>query len=220
MAPKIKIPVRRTGRALAHLHSKPSPHMRLVPHFAGTLRSPQIEMRSAQGWRQPELHFGEARTRFPASHEPPGGASQEPCAHLRSKCASRMGGGSRSFILARLVPRFPASHEPPGGASREPCAHLRSKCASRMGGGSRSFILARLVPRFPASHEPPGGASREPCAHLRSKCASRMGGGSEFEKPVSIAKNNTTTMSWCYFLERATRLELATSTLARWRSTR
>ena len=178
MAPKIKIPVRRTGRALAHLHSKPSPHMRLVPHFAGTLRSPQIEMRSAQGWRQPELHFGEARTRFPASHEPPGGASQEPCAHLRSKCASRMGGGSRSFILARLVPRFPASHEPPGGASREPCAHLRSKCASRMGGGS------------------------------------------EFEKPVSIAKNNTTTMSWCYFLERATRLELATSTLARWRSTR
>ena len=41
-----------------------------------------------------------------------------------------------------------------------------------------------------------------------------MGGGSEFEKPVSIAKNNTTTMSWCYFLERATRLELATSTLA------
>ena len=117
MAPKIKIPVRRTGRALAHLHSKPSPHMRLVPHFAGTLRSPQIEMRSAHGWRQPELHFGEART------------------------------------------------------------------------------------RFPASHEPPGGASREPCAHLRSKCASRMGGGSEFEKPVSIAKNNTTTMSWCYFLE-------------------
>ena len=135
MAPKIKIPVRRTGRALAHLHSKPSPHTRLVPRFAGTLRSPQIEMRSAHGWRQPELHFGEART------------------------------------------------------------------------------------RFPASHEPPGGASREPCAHLRSKCASRMGGGSEFEKPVSIAKNNTTTMSWCYFLERATRLELATSTLARWRST-
>ena len=132
MAPKIKIPVRRTGRALAHLHSKPSPHTRLVPRFAGTLRSPQIEMRSAHGWRQPELHFGEART------------------------------------------------------------------------------------RFPASHEPPGGASREPCAHLRSKCASRMGGGSEFEKPVSIAKNNTTTMSWCYFLERATRLELATSTLARW----
>ena len=115
MAPKIKIPVRRTGRALAHLHSKPSPHTRLVPHFAGTLRSPQIEMRSAHGWRQPELHFGEART------------------------------------------------------------------------------------RFPASHEPPGGASREPCAHLRSKCASRMGGGSEFEKPVSIPKNNTTTMSWCYF---------------------
>ena len=71
MAPKIKIPVRRTGRALAHLHSKPSPHTRLVPHFAGTLRSPQIEMRSAHGWRQPELHFGEARTRFPASHEPP-----------------------------------------------------------------------------------------------------------------------------------------------------
>ena len=104
--------------------------------FAGTLRSPQIKMRFAHGWRQPELHFGEART------------------------------------------------------------------------------------RFPASHEPPGGASREPCAHLRSKCASRMGGGSEFEKPVSIAKNNTTTMSWCYFLERATRLELATSTLARWRSTR
>ena len=93
MAPK-KIPVRRTGRALAHLHSKPSPHTRLVPHFAGTLRSPQIEMRSAHGWRQPELHFGEARTRFPASHEPPGGASREPCAHLRSKCASRMGGGS------------------------------------------------------------------------------------------------------------------------------
>ena len=118
MAPKIKIPVRRTGRALAHLHSKPSPHTRLVPHFAGALRSPQIEMRSAHGWRQPELHFGEART------------------------------------------------------------------------------------RFPASHEPPGGASREPCAHLRSKCASRMGGGSEFEKSVSIAKNNTTTMSWCYFLER------------------
>ena len=116
MAPKIKIPVRRTGRALAHLHSKPSPHTRLVPHFAGALRSPQIEMRSAHGWRQPELHFGEART------------------------------------------------------------------------------------RFPASHEPPGGASREPCAHLRSKCASRMGGGSEFEKSVSIAKNNTTTMSWCYFL--------------------
>ena len=84
------------------MHSKPSPHMRLVPHFAGTLRSPQIEMRSAHGWRQPELHFGEARTRFPASHEPPGGASREPCAHLRSKCASRMGGGSRSFILARL----------------------------------------------------------------------------------------------------------------------
>ena len=102
MAPKIKIPVRRTGRALAHLHSKPSPHMRLVPRFAGTLRSPQIEMRSAHGWRQPELHFGEARTRFPASHEPPGGASREPCAHLRSKCAPRMGGGSRSFILARL----------------------------------------------------------------------------------------------------------------------
>ena len=71
MAPKIKIPVRRTGRALAHLHSKPSPHTRLVPHFAGTLRSPQNEMRSAHGWRQPELHFGEARTRFPASHEPP-----------------------------------------------------------------------------------------------------------------------------------------------------
>ena len=71
MAPKIKIPVRRTGRALAHLHSKPSPHTRLVPRFAGTLRSPQIEMRSAHGWRQPELHFGEARTRFPASHEPP-----------------------------------------------------------------------------------------------------------------------------------------------------
>ena len=79
------------ARALAHLHSKPSPHTRLVPHFAGTLRSPQIEMRSAHGWRQPELHFGEARTRFPASHEPPGGASREPCAHLRSKCAPRMG---------------------------------------------------------------------------------------------------------------------------------
>ena len=79
MAPKIKIPVRRTGRALAHLHSKPSPHTRLVPHFAGTLRSPQIEMRSAHGWRQPELHFGEARTRFPASREPPCSDSQEPC---------------------------------------------------------------------------------------------------------------------------------------------
>ena len=124
MAPKIKIPVRRTGRALAHLHSKPSPHTRLVPHFAGALRSPQIEMRSAHGWRQPELHFGEART------------------------------------------------------------------------------------RFPASHEPPGGASREPCAHLRSKCASRMGGGSEFEKSVSIAKNNTTTMSWCYFLQRTVKIDI------------
>ena len=65
MAPKIKIPVRRTGRALAHLHSKPSPHTRLVPRFAGTLRSPQIEMRSAHGWRQPELHFGEARSSLP-----------------------------------------------------------------------------------------------------------------------------------------------------------
>ena len=39
----------------------------------------------------------EARTRFPASHEPPGGASREPCAHLRSKCASRMGVGSKFF---------------------------------------------------------------------------------------------------------------------------
>ena len=65
MAPKIKIPVRRTGRALAHLHSKPSPHTRLVPHFAGTLRSPQNEMRFAHGWRQPELHFGEARSSLP-----------------------------------------------------------------------------------------------------------------------------------------------------------
>ena len=109
MAPKIKIPVRRTGRALAHLHSKPSPHTRLVPHFAGALRSPQIEMRSAHGWRQPELHFGEARTRFPASHEPPGGASREPCAHLRSKCASRMGGGSEFekpvSIAKKITPR-------------------------------------------------------------------------------------------------------------------
>ena len=65
MAPKIKIPVRRTGRALAHLHSKPSPHTRLVPHFAGTPRSPQIKMRSTHGWRQPELHFGEARSSLP-----------------------------------------------------------------------------------------------------------------------------------------------------------
>ena len=39
--------------------------MRLVPRFAGTLRSPQIEMRSAHGWRQPELHFGEARSSLP-----------------------------------------------------------------------------------------------------------------------------------------------------------
>ena len=103
MAPKIKIPVRRTGRALAHLHSKPSPHTRLVPRFAGTLRSPQIEMRSAHGWRQPELHFGEARTRFPASHEPPGGASREPCAHLRSKCASRMGVGIEFFSSNKKI---------------------------------------------------------------------------------------------------------------------
>ena len=40
------------------------------------------------------------------------------------------------------------------------------------------------------------------------------------ETGLHCKKNNTTTMSWCYFLERATRLELATSTLARWRSTR
>ena len=77
--------------------------------FAGTLRSPQNEMRSAHGWRQPELHFGEARTRFPASHEPPGGASREPCAHLRSKCASRMGGGSEFekpvSIAKKITPR-------------------------------------------------------------------------------------------------------------------
>ena len=60
MAPKIKIPVRRTGRALAHLHSKPSPHMRLVPHFAGTLRSPQIEMRSAHGSIRTSAHLRRA----------------------------------------------------------------------------------------------------------------------------------------------------------------
>ena len=178
MAPKIKIPVRRTGRALAHLHSKPSPHTRLVPRFAGTLRSPQIEMRSAHGWRQPELHFGEA-------------------------CSSLPG------IPRTAWRRF-------AGTLRSPQIKMRSAHGWRQ--PELHFGEART--RFPASHEPPGGASREPCAHLRSKCASRMGGGSEFEKSVSIAKNNTTTMSWCYFLERATRLELATSTLARWRSTR
>ena len=57
MAPKIKIPVRRTGRALAHLHSKPSTHTRLVPHFAGTLRSPQNEMRSAHGAIRTSAHL-------------------------------------------------------------------------------------------------------------------------------------------------------------------
>ena len=60
MAPKIKIPVRRTGRALAHLHSKPSPHMRLVPHFAGALRSPQIKMRFAHGAIRTSAHLRRA----------------------------------------------------------------------------------------------------------------------------------------------------------------
>ena len=133
MAPKIKIPVRRTGRALAHLHSKPSPHMRLVPHFAGTLRSPQIEMRSAHGWRQPELHFGEARSSLPGI---PRTAWRRFAGTLRSpQIKMRFAHGWRQpelhFGEART--RFPASHEPPGGASREPCAHLKLKCAPRMG---------------------------------------------------------------------------------------
>ena len=102
MAPKIKIPVRRTGRALAHLHSKPSPHTRLVPHFAGTLRSPQIEMRSAHGWRQPELHFGEARTRFPASREWHS-HSQEPC--LTSEFDALRAGRGSEFKPARGIPK-------------------------------------------------------------------------------------------------------------------
>ena len=137
MAPKIKIPVRRTGRALAHLHSKPSPHTRLVPHFAGTPRSPQIKMRSTHGWRQPELHFGEARSSLPG------------------------------------IPRT---------AWRRFAGTLRSpQIKMRFAHGWRQRV-------------------RETGLHCK--------------------KNNTTTMSWCYFLERATRLELATSTLARWRSTR
>ena len=180
MAPKIKIPVRRTGRTLAHLHSKPSPHMRLVPHFAGTLRSPQIEMRSAHG---------AIRT----------------SAHLR--CASVL--RSKTLVEGEFI--SPEHFNFLKGIKKR--SH-NLRCDFFFGAGDEART------RFPASHEPPGGASREPCAHLRSKCASRMGGGSEFEKPVSIAKNNTTAMSWCYFLERATRLELATSTLARWRSTR
>ena len=160
MAPKIKIPVRRTGRALAHLHSKPSPHTRLVPHFAGTLRSPQNEMRSAHGWRQPELHFGEARSSLPG---------------IPRTAWRRFAGTLRS---PQIKMRF--AH----GAIRT-SAHLR-----------RASVL-------------------------RSKTLAE----GEFISPEHFnflpeSKKEVTTYVVTSFLERATRLELATSTLARWRSTR
>ena len=106
----------------------------------------------------------------------------------------------RSTRKAGLVPRFPASHEPPGGASREPCAHLRSKCASRMGGGSRSFILARLelasrhpTNRLAALRGNPALTSDQNALRAWVEAAS-----SRNRSPLQ--KNNTTTMSWCYFL--------------------
>ena len=55
--------------------------------------------------------------------------------------------------------------------------------------------------------------------HLRFKTRfARTGGGREFE-PKTLCKK-TSSIRMRSFLERATRLELATSTLARWRSTR
>ena len=102
-------------------------------------------------------------------------------------------------IKARSRQASRHSHEPPGGAFAGTLRSPPDRNALRAWVEAAGASFWRGSNSLPASHEPPGGASREPCAHLRSKCASRMGGGSEFEKPVSIAKNNTTTMSWCYF---------------------
>ena len=150
----------------------------------------------------------------------------------------------RSTRKAGLVPRFPASHEPPGGASQEPCAHLRSKCAPRMGGGSRSFILARLelasrhpTNRLAALRGNPVLTSDQNAlrawvhknfgafAPYKRFAQQNLGGGRihfarAFQFPERNPKKEVTTYVVTSFLERATRLELATSTLARWRSTR
>ncbi len=71
--------------------------------------------------------------------------------------------------------------------------------------------------RFPASRKWPSSICRSPASPPLSFARPARGGGSAFVRLI----NEKGHPDWdVLYLERATRLELATSTLARWRSTR
>ena len=72
-----------------------------------------------------------------------------------------------------------------------------------------------LASRHPTNGLRPFAGTLPLLRHLM--CALRTGGGSEFG---GCRKRKRTSDLDVLFMERATRLELATSTLARWRSTR
>ena len=135
----------------------------------------------------------EARTRFPASHELPAAIRRSPASPLIG-CALR----ARVEAASSL--------------------HLTKKqdiqfgCPVPVWSGLRGSNSLPGIPRITC------GNSQEPCLTSDWMCAPRTGGGSAF----SSSNEKTGHPNWmsCFSLERATRLELATSTLARWRSTR
>ena len=136
----------------------------------------------------------EARTRLPASHKWPASICGNPASPRIQNALRAWVEVASSFLLTKKT----------GHPNRMSC-----------------FTLERATRLELASRHPTNGL--RPFAgtlpHLRFKTRfARTGGGREFE-PKTLCKK-TSSIRMRSFLERATRLELATSTLARWRSTR
>ena len=173
----------------------------------------------------------EARTRFPASREWLAAIRRTPASPL---IRSRL---RRGVEAASSPPLFPAQR---AGGAPAPCKHFcrgqkswrrrnllppsilishgipkrrtrRLSCASFWERATR----LELASRHPANGWPPFAG---PLPHLRSDRA--FGAGWRQRVRLLCKKQDIRNWMSCYTLERATRLELATSTLARWRSTR
>ncbi len=176
--------------------------------FAGALPHLVFHMRSAHGWRQrvrllrknrtPKLDVlfqsgagNEARTRLPVSHKLP----QAICG---SPAAPRISYALRAWVEAAGSPSTQKQDTQIG-------------CPVSVWSGQRGSNSPPGIPQIAV------GNLRDPCRTSYFICAPRIGGGSGF---AFYAKTGHPNWMSCFSLERATRLELATSTLARWRSTR
>ena len=135
----------------------------------------------------------EARTHFPASHELPAAIRRNPASPLIGCALRARVEAARSLHLTKKQ-------------------DIQIGCLVSVWSGLRGSNSLPGIPRITC------GNSQEPCLTSDWMRAPRTGGGSAF----SSSNEKTGHPNWmsCFSLERATRLELATSTLARWRSTR